>query len=590
MKFTETINRSFKPTNYTEEDGLLFWREKFFLISCFTFVLAGSLAYIASMKASISAKLWQVAIIDTLTYLLVVMVFFFNKINLKFRIYTVLSLGYFLSVSLLIYLGPYGPGIIWLILIPFMAALFLGTKAAILSNSINLLTLVILGFLIGFHLTGLNLFLYNLKGWIAVCSNYLLISLAISLPVSILLQVLDKSLRNEKELKNSLKTQNQLLKKAKDIAENADKLKSISMANMAHEIRTPMNGILGFSILLFDNDLDKAQQRRYTKIIQQRAEYLLRLINNIIDLSKIESGQLQVEIEVVNINKLLNEIYEMFISQIESAEKNIQLIPDIQKDKKITILSDATKIQQVLINLIGNAIKFTESGAVKFGFKIQNNFIEFYVKDTGIGIQENDKSIIFERYGRIENQNQHISAEGTGLGLSISMGLAKLLNGDIWFESEANKGSTFYFSVPLREIEAINDDEGKNNNNMTTNWKEKTILIVEDDPISAELLGEVLTETDAIVEYATDGNTAIEICKNKKVDIVLMDIQLPGMNGQTALYEIKKLDKKIIVVAQTAFAMSGDKEKYILQGFDDYISKPIYPNILIDLLNKYIES
>ncbi len=590
MKFTETINRSFKPTNYTEEDGLLFWREKFFLISCFAFVLAGSLAYIASMKASISAKLWQVAIIDTLTYLLVVMVFFFNKINLKFRIYTVLSLGYFLSVSLLIYLGPYGPGIIWLILIPFMAALFLGTKAAILSNSINLLTLVILGFLIGFHLTGLNLFLYNLKGWIAVCSNYLLISLAISLPVSILLQVLDKSLRNEKELKNSLKTQNQLLKKAKDIAENADKLKSISMANMAHEIRTPMNGILGFSILLFDNDLDKAQQRRYTKIIQQRAEYLLRLINNIIDLSKIESGQLQVEIEVVNINKLLNEIYEMFISQIESAEKNIQLIPDIQKDKKITILSDATKIQQVLINLIGNAIKFTESGAVKFGFKIQNNFIEFYVKDTGIGIQENDKSIIFERYGRIENQNQHISAEGTGLGLSISMGLAKLLNGDIWFESEANKGSTFYFSVPLREIEAINDDEGKNNNNMTTNWKEKTILIVEDDPISAELLGEVLTETDAIVEYATDGNTAIEICKNKKVDIVLMDIQLPGMNGQTALYEIKKLDKKIIVVAQTAFAMSGDKEKYILQGFDDYISKPIYPNILIDLLNKYIES
>lgn len=571
------------------EDGLMYWREKIFLILCFAFILAGFIAYAAGMKATISAKLWPVAVVDTFAYLLIFVIFIFDQLNLNLRIYTVLGLGYFLGVALLIYLGPYGAGFVWLMLVPFLAALLVGTRLAVISNFINLITLTILGFLIGFHLTEQHLILYNLQAWIAVCSNYLLLSLVISLPISILLKVLDNSIQNEKKLKLSLKAQNAGLKKAKEFAENADHLKSISIANMAHEIRTPMNGILGFSSLLSDDDLDKKQKRRYIKIIQQRSEYLLRLINNIIDLSKIESCQLQVELEVVNIKKLLNDMFEMFKSQIESAEKNIKIIQDIPTNKKITLISDATKIEQVLINLIGNAIKFTENGTVTIGYRIKNNHIEFYVKDTGIGIDETDKNIIFERYGRIENQKQDSFVEGTGLGLSISKGLANLLGGDIWFKSMANKGSTFYFSIPLKEVDSIDEEEGKIITNMTTNWKEKTILIVEDDPVSTELLVEVLNETDAVIEYATNGNEAIDICRNKKIDIVLMDIQLPGMNGQTALYEIKKLNKEIIVIAQTAFAMSGDKENYILKGFDDYISKPIYPNLLIDLLKKYIE-
>ncbi|MBN2610952.1 MAG: response regulator [Bacteroidales bacterium] len=582
------IKELITPVIYTEDEGLLFWREKFFLILSFAFVSVGLFAYIPSMVASVNAKLWIVAIIDTIVYLLAVFIFIFRRINLKFRILALLAIVYALSIALLLFVGPYGAGFIWLMMVPVLTALLLGTRETVVSNIIIILSLIFLGFVISRNQVSLHLGDFDLNSWIAVSTNYILASVALSFPVALLLQTLHHSFNKEKELQKILKKQNRELYTAKESAEKADQLKSVYIADMAHEIRTPMNGILGFSNLLSDKNLGKEQQNRYIKIIEQRSEYLLGLINNIIDISKLEAGQVEIDYDVVNLDKLMQDLLEMFLTHLKNKNKNLAIkLVNEEKNKK-TIITDSTKIQQILINLINNAIKFTETGTIEYGYKLNCEYIHFYVKDTGIGINENDKNTIFERYRRGQNQLTNKKTEGTGLGLSITKGLVNLLGGEIWFESKPSKGTTFYFTIPLKEIEPVNDNIFKTITNMSTDWKEVTILIVEDDPVSTELLSEVLSETGAKLEFASDGKSALNICAVKKVNIVLMDIQLPGMNGQAALMEIKKLNKKIVVIAQTAYAMSGDKDRYIMQGFDDYISKPIYPNLLIEMLGKHI--
>jgi len=382
------------------------------------------------------------------------------------------------------------------------------------------------------------------------------------------------------------------LKEAKHKAEEADQLKSAFLANMSHEIRTPMNAIIGFSDLLLTPDITEEKKNQYVKFIYNSGNSLLNLINDIIDLAKIEAGQIVINKVNCFVYKILSDLYVAFNEEkIKDEKENIDLrFFNKKNNTDLIINTDPYRLRQILTNLIGNAIKFTEEGFVEFGFKIKDNEIVFYVKDSGIGIDKNHINIIFDRFRQINNSNTR-KYGGTGLGLSITKSLVELINGKIWVESELHLGSTFYVSIPR-------NNNNENTNKMTTqlkteelkfNWNTKTILVVEDDDINYLFIHEVLSPTNIKIHWAKNGKEAISICKkNTKFDLVLMDIQLPIVNGLEATRKIQQIYPQIRIIAQTAYAMVEDKQKCIDAGCCDYITKPIKPKDLIKIVSKYI--
>ncbi|MGE0090769.1 MAG: PAS domain S-box protein [Bacteroidales bacterium] len=377
------------------------------------------------------------------------------------------------------------------------------------------------------------------------------------------------------------------LKVAKTKAEEADRLKSAFLANMSHEIRTPMNGILGFSQLLLRGNQSKEKTDRFLDIIYNNSKQLLNLINDIIDISKIESGQITVYNTETNLNFICNDLVRIFESELEKHDKQKITLSFDKKfsDEKSVVFCDNSRITQILTNLLSNAIKFTESGSIQFGYTLTKNkkIIEFYVKDTGIGIEKKNFELIFERFKQADDRiNRQYG--GTGLGLTISRQLAELLGGKLWVESELGQGSTFWFTIPFIAIHS----EIKNNIENTPPEKkdyiiDKYILIVEDDYSSFLFLESVLEDRGAKIIWAESGLAAIEIVKqNPLISLVLMDIQLPGMSGYETTGIIKKLRPELPVIAQTANAMEGDQEKSFKAGCDDYISKPINHSLLLN--------
>lgn len=379
---------------------------------------------------------------------------------------------------------------------------------------------------------------------------------------------------------------NEELTIAKEKAEESNRLKSAFLANMSHEIRTPMNGILGFAELLALPDISKQKIKEYTEIIVHSGNHLLKIINDIIDISKLDSGQFTILKEPVNINNLLKEQYTFFQSYKKSKHKNhIQLKLNSPKTKNdIIIFTDQTRLIQILSNLINNAIKFTEEGQIEFGFLIKKDKLEFFVKDTGIGISQDKLSEIFERFNQAAINTEKLYG-GTGLGLSISRACVKLLGGKIWVESVLNKGSVFYFTIPL---ERAKDNSQKTFTNKKLNLTGKKILIVEDDPINFVFFSEILFEFGPELHHVNTALKAIEIVKDIDFDLVLMDIQLPGKDGNYATEEIKKLFPELPVIAQSAYAFENEKQISLDAGCNDYITKPIKKQELLKVLTKYI--
>ncbi|MCF8331549.1 MAG: PAS domain S-box protein [Bacteroidales bacterium] len=387
---------------------------------------------------------------------------------------------------------------------------------------------------------------------------------------------------------------NQELYKAKEKAEESDRLKSAFLANMSHEIRTPLNGILGFSDLLTMSDISQKQKLEYFSIIKKNGERLMRLIDDLIDISKIEADQVELEYKQTDLNQLLKELEAVFQQQNDKEELEIKCSYS-ENGRNLIVMTDPNRLSQVMTNLLRNSMKFTAKGSISFGYKQEENYIKFYVKDTGVGINPEIQDVIFKRF-RQGTTTLDRPYEGSGLGLSISQGIIELLGGDIWFDTERNKGTTFYFTLPLKDSKNINDEvqqETEDRDNHISDADEKSLkgkkaLLVEDDETSMILITQNLKDAGMEVIGARNGKQAVEYCDDYDIDIVLMDVKLPVMDGYEATGEIKKNHPDIPVIAQTAYAMRGDKEKAIQAGCDEYVSKPINKENLINLINKLL--
>ncbi|HYX08364.1 MAG TPA: ATP-binding protein [Bacteroidales bacterium] len=393
---------------------------------------------------------------------------------------------------------------------------------------------------------------------------------------------------------------------AKKKAEEADRLKSAFLANMSHEIRTPLNAIVGFSDLMTSRTIPLEQQDTFLNHIRNSGYQLLNIINDIIDIARIEAGQLQINYEEVPTENMLQELYSHYQGVLRK-KNSIKLKLEIPSDQKIdSILSDGTRIRQIFNNLLGNAIKFTDEGFITFGYRIMDKNmhdqkitsttkdIRFFVKDTGIGIKQEDLEKVFDRFKQVEDGYTR-NHTGTGLGLTISRNLSRILGGDMWLESEYGKGTTFYFTLPAN----IYESKDKHNQSITVNemnpnlydWKNKTILIAEDEETNFLYLEELLSESEPDIIRACDGAEAVEIALNNPgIDIVLMDIKMPVLSGIEAAKKIRTIKKHLPIIAQTAYAMYDDRKKYLESGlFDEYVSKPIKKEKLFPVMQKFLQ-
>ena len=381
------------------------------------------------------------------------------------------------------------------------------------------------------------------------------------------------------------------LRQAKLDAEESDRLKTAFLANMSHEIRTPMNSIIGFSNLIMEADLEKAKKDEYLTHILQSSKLLLNLIDDIIDISKIEAGQVRVQLQQFNVNPLLHDLYESFRSSHFNQDVLLRLnVPEASNS--YTLQSDPLRLRQILSNLIGNALKFTQKGFVELGYQIDNEGesqkIVFYVKDSGIGIPKGKQKLIFERFRQVDDSRTR-KFGGTGLGLSISRKLAELLEGKLWVDSKDGKGSTFYCSLPFVSFEKFKEDEIEPFQASKYDWKGKTIMIAEDENSNFELLKASIYRTNIKIIRAFNGEEAVELIRNNgKVDMVLMDIRMPRMNGYEATRIIKSLKPDLPIVSITAYAMSEDETKSLEAGCDMYISKPIRPARLLSIIDDFL--
>jgi PAS domain S-box-containing protein len=393
------------------------------------------------------------------------------------------------------------------------------------------------------------------------------------------------------------KREKEELIKAKEQAEESDRLKTAFLANMSHEIRTPINGIIGFAELLKMPDLDQDSQNQYISIIEKSGDRMLNIINDIINLSKVDSGQMGVSISRTNINDQLDFIYAFFKKEVET--KGIKLLYEKNlPDNDAYINTDREKVYAILTNLVKNAIKFTRTGSIEFGCNLvsgrsvtEPEELEFFVKDTGVGIRPDQMNIIFERF-RQGSELLSRNYEGAGLGLSISKAYVEILGGKIWTDSLLGQGSTFYFTLPYviypeNKIQKRKTIINKVMENKINNLK---ILIAEDDENSEKLLEMFVRKYCVEILIAKTGWEAVDICqKYPELDLVLMDIKMPEMDGYEATRQIRYFNKNLVIFAQTAFAQRGDREVALAAGCNDYISKPISKDLLASMIKKHFQ-
>jgi len=377
------------------------------------------------------------------------------------------------------------------------------------------------------------------------------------------------------------------LKIALNKAQESDKLKSSFLANMSHEIRTPMNGIIGFSELFLEDELSPKERRKYAKIVINSSKQLLSIVNDILDISKIEAGAVQLHYESINLNKLLEGLYNFYKPKAKVSNLQLNCVKGLKSfDSLIEI--DQTKLNQVLTNLLSNAFKFTEEGSIEFGYQLIDSNLQFYVTDTGVGIEKNIQDKIFDRFIQA-NIDLSKKLQGTGLGLAISKKFVELFGGKIWIDSDT-KGTTINFTIPYikSKLPIITSVVEEQKPVLQVKDKELTILVAEDEEYNMMFINELFSKTNFKLIEADNGKKAVELSQNNpEIDIVLMDIKMPIMDGNEAMKLIKENRPTLPIIALSAFAMESDKKNALEKGFDSYLTKPIDKKLLFSIIGEF---
>lgn len=380
----------------------------------------------------------------------------------------------------------------------------------------------------------------------------------------------EKIIGSLRDITERKKVEEELIR-AKDKAEESDRLKTAFLHNISHEIRTPMNAIVGFSTLLSEPDGDVQSRQSYTEVIMQSSDHLLSIITDIVDISNIEANLVKAVENDVNVNTILKSVFNKYCLQAARMNLELSFFPDLS-DSDAVILTDGTKLTQILSNLVNNAFKFTAEGFIRFGYLVKNDFLEFYVTDTGIGIPEEHHSLIFDRFYQVENSKSRMF-EGTGLGLAISKAYVELIGGRIWVSSEVGTGSSFFFTIPFHKQNTKVENMTKDSVQQDYDFPERiTILVAEDVDSNFKLIQFFLSKSNVNILRAKDGKEAVAKVSSEKIDLVLMDIKMPVMDGYTATKIIRETNKNIPIIAQTAYA--DDNDVAMGCGCSSFISKP----------------
>ncbi|MCU4157524.1 HAMP domain-containing histidine kinase [Carboxylicivirga sp. A043] len=449
--FRGWVKNQLEAKEFKESDGLFYWRERIYRSIVFIISITGLPAYVFGIYLSIKHNLISITIADTIVYGLLLFLWLKNPFTLKIKTILLISFPLILGVLLIIIAGPRGAGFSYFLGFIILASILLGFKGTIAGLVIHIVFSTIIGVGLASNWFDTVTYLpYSTTTWITITINSLVICSITSIPLSVLMHGLNNYITRHNLLENSLKEKIKQLAKAKKEADKANELKTKFLANMSHEVRTPLNVISGFSEIVQKGMYRNTKERdQFLYTINQNGQYLLNIIENILDISMIESQQLKYHIKTVNLCSFMQDIQQVY--KINHTPIDILFVP-MQTNCDINFQTDETRLKQVLINLINNAIKYTEKGHVSIGFEMCDERLLFSVSDTGIGIHPDDMEHIFDRFVKIANPNTVI--DGTGLGLAISRSIIEALGGTISVESILNKGSVFTVSLPLQTQKA----------------------------------------------------------------------------------------------------------------------------------------
>ncbi len=587
------VRRKIGPGTLPSGNGFLYWRERIFHYFVIALISVGLLSYLYYTISFLQGEKYMSAIFSSVVFISALFVSVTRFLPYIYRASWILTCVYLLGGFLFLQNGPLSLGLVILLAYSILAAILLGYKASVYSVVLNMLLLGV-SFLLHYttFVTGELLLNLSLATYINIIALFIVINIITIFPLVSFINGLTFSFEKELRYKNILSSEREKLMRAKVRAEESDLLKTSFLSNMSHEIRTPMNAILGFSNLLSHEEISDVEKEEFVNLIRVNGKNLLTLVEDIIDISKIDSGQLQIKNSPVCIHDVLKDVYDSFLDDIKRRGLlNIKLyLNEGISDKKTMILTDAFRLRQVLINLVGNGIKFTDRGFVEFGYKLYNeDMLQFYVKDTGIGLPEGKEQEVFERFSKFSDNKQKMLYGGTGIGLSIAKDVVTLMGGKIWVESEQKVGSTFYFTLPYHRVSNVMSKPDDEVLVTKYNWEGKTFLIAEDEEDNFRYLEVALSISNASLIWARNGLEAVDIFNRiGGIDLVLMDIKMPEMDGYSATKEIKLMNNAVPVIAQTAYAMSEEKEKSKLAGCDDYIAKPINYTDLLKVIHKHV--